>query len=168
MMTLEGQYEYYRCIQHDFNEAYKLVNRYVADLYVLPKKLVENTGPALDRYIRDYSFPEKEGKSTTPYVVVLDFIEQLDEFTEGTVGLFKEHKTHSDRSKDFLKKVEELNQKCMGRMVSEYAVDYIELTPELKELQSGLKKIKERADTLVERLENLELRWENVRLKVSA
>ncbi|MDB5281763.1 MAG: hypothetical protein JWO06_838 [Bacteroidota bacterium] len=166
-MTLEGQYEYYRCIQHDFNEAYKMINRYVADLYVLPKKLVENTGPALDKYITEYSFPQTEGRNTTPYTAVLEFISQLDEFTAGTYDLYKEHQNHNNKSKAYLKKVEELNEKCMGRIISEYAVDYIQLTPELTELHEGLKKIKVRADEMVERLERLELRWENVRIKVA-
>ena len=80
-MGLEAQYEYYRCVEHDFNEAYKLVNSYVSDLYVLPKKFVEDTGPALDRYIKEYSFADEGKRNTTPFETVLDFINQLDDFT---------------------------------------------------------------------------------------
>jgi hypothetical protein len=166
-MTLEGQYEYYRCVQHDFNEAYKMINRYVADLYVLPKKFVENTGPSLDKFIKEYSFPENGNRTNGSFDTVLEFINQLDEFTEKTMDLFEEHKQHSDRSKAYQKKVTELNQKNSGRIISEYAVDFIELTPELTTLHKDLKRIKEKADAMVERLEKLELRWENVRVKVA-
>ena len=65
-MTLEGQYEYYRCVQHDFTEAYKMVDSYVRDLYVLPKKFVESTGPVLDKYIKEYSFEGSGRKIATP------------------------------------------------------------------------------------------------------
>jgi hypothetical protein len=157
-MGLETQYEYYRCAQHDFNEAYKLLNSYVSDLYMLPKKFIENTGPALDRYIKDYSFADEGKKNTTPFEAVIDFIDQLDDFTENTMKLFNEHKMHSNKSKVYLKKVEEMNEKTTGKIVSEYAVDFIELTPELIELQKGLKKIKVSADEMVDRLESLELR----------
>ena len=167
-MGLETQYEYYRCVQHDFNEAYKLLNSYVSDLYILPKRLIEDTGPALDRYIKDYSFTNEGKKNTTPFEVVIDFIEQLDDFTENTQKLYNEHKMHSNKSKAYLKKVEALNEKAMGKIVSEYAIDFIELTPELTELQKGLKRIKLQADEIVDRLETLELRWEGLRVKVRA
>ena len=167
-MSLEAQYEYYRCVQRDFNEAYKLLNSYVSDLYVLPNKLVQNTGPALDKYIKDYSFNDEGKRNTTPFDVVVDFINQLDDFTENTMRLFNEHKLHSDRSKAYLKKVEELSEKTRGKIVSEYAVDFIELTPELTDLQKGLKQIKIKADEMVDSLERLELRWDNLRVKVRA
>lgn len=145
-----------------------MINRYVTDLYLLPKKFVENTGPVLDRYIKEYSFPQTGTRDNTSYNAVLEFIDQLDEFTEGTIELFNEHKIHSDKSKAYQRKVSELNEKCSGRIISEYAIDYIELTPELKELHGGLKRIKQRADNMVEKLEKLELRWESIRVKVRA
>jgi uncharacterized protein YlzI (FlbEa/FlbD family) len=167
-MTLEGQYEYYRCMQHDFNEAYKLVNRYVADIYMLPKKFVEDTGPTLDNYIKGYSFPAEGDRGNSSFQNVVDFIEQLDEFSENTLKLYNEHKMHADRSKSYLRRIEELNQKNSGKIVSEFAIDYIELTPELTQLHKGLKQIKEKADEMVDKLERLELRWERLRVKVSA
>ncbi len=166
-MTLEGQYEYYRCVQHDFNESYKIVNKYVADLYLLPKKFIDNTGPVLDRFIKNYSF----GESTTgvsQFESVVDFIDQLDDFTGKTMELFNEHKSHNDRSKEYLKKVSELSEKNSGRIISEYAVDFIELTPELVKLNNDLKKIKDHADRMVTKLSNLEMRWENIRTEVRA
>ncbi|HWB64187.1 MAG TPA: hypothetical protein VG603_11790 [Chitinophagales bacterium] len=167
-MNLEGQYEYYRCVQRDFNEAYKMVNDYVTDLYLLPKKFIDNTGPALDIYIKNYSFASSESRDNNSYQSVIDFISQLDDFTAGTMELFSEHKTHCDRSKAYLRKVLELNERNAGKIVSEYAVDYIELTPELRQLHNELKKIKEKADDMVDKLDRLELRWENIRVKVRA
>ena len=167
-MSQETQYEYYRCVQHDFTEAYKLLNSYVSDLYFLTKQFIENTGTALDKYIKEYSFEDEGQKNKTPYDVVLDFIDQLDDFTENTVKLYNEHKMHTNKSKAYLKKVEELNQRTMGRMVSEYAIDFIELTPELTELQKGLKHIKAHADEMVDMLERLELRWDSLKVKVRA
>ena len=166
-MTLEGQYELYRCVQHDFNEAYKMINKYVADLYLLPKKFIDNTGPALDRYIQEYSFPEGNGRNTTSFNTVLEFINQLDDFTQGTMELFNEHKRHSDRSRAYLQKVAEINEKNMGKIISEYAIEYVELTPELNSLHSELKNLKNKADAMVDRLERLELRWESLRVKVA-
>ena len=167
-MTLEGQYEYYRCVQHDFTEAYKMVDSYVRDLYVLPKKFVESTAPALDNYIKEYSFGDDKQRNVTPFDAVLDFIDQLDDFTENTQHLFQEHKLHAEMSSKYLKKVEWMTQKSSGKIVSEYAIDFIGLTPELKELNKGLKQIKVHADEMVDMLEKLELRWEGIRMQVRA
>jgi hypothetical protein len=167
-MTLERQYENYRCAQRDFNEAYKLVDSYVKDLYLLPKKLVENTAPSLDRYIKDYSFSESGRKNTTSFDVVLDFIDQLDDFTEDTVNLFREYKIHAERRNAYMKKVEALNQKSAGRAEPELTIHFIELTPELTNLHNNLKHIKLLADEMVDKLERLELRWDCLRVNVSA
>jgi phage gp36-like protein len=169
-MTLEGQYEYYRCVQHDFNEAYRAINKYVTELYMLPKKFVDNTGPALDRYIKNYYFPENSvsDNSNNSFSTVVDFINQLDDFTQGTIELFTEHKMHSDRSKAYMQRVSQLKEKNYGKIVSEYAVDYIELTPELTSLHKDLGKLKARADEMVNRLEKLELRWESIRVRIRA
>ena len=78
-------------MQHDFNEAYKLVNNYVSDLYVLPKNFVDTTGPVLDKYIKEYSFDDN-GQQPTSFENVLEFIEQLDDFTAKTVDLYEQHK----------------------------------------------------------------------------
>jgi len=167
-MTLEGQYEYYCCAQHDFTEACKMVDSYVRDLYVLPKQFIETTGPALDKYIKEYTFRDEKGRSTTPYEAVLDFIDQLDDFTENTVNLYEEHKQHAERSKRYLSKVEWMVRKSSGKIISEYAIDFVSLTPELKELNKGLKQIKNQADEMVEMLEKLELRWEGLCMQVRA
>jgi hypothetical protein len=167
-MTLERQFEHYRSAQRDFNEAYKLVDHYVKDLYLLPKRLVENTAPALDKYIKEYSFPDGRSKNTTSFEVVLDFIDQLDDFTENTFHLFEEHKQHARKSKIYLQKVEKLNRKSNGKVVTEFAPDFVELTPELTELHNGLKHIKVQADEMVDKLERLELRWNILRVNVSA
>ena len=167
-MTLEGQYEHFRTAQRDFNEAHKLIDRYVKDLYVLPKKFVETTGTALDRYIREYTFPEGSSKNTTSFEAVLEFIDQLDDFTENTVDLLNQHKEHDTRSKAYLKKIEELNQRTNGKVISEFAIDFIELTPELTDLHKGLKQIKTQADAMVDKLERLELRWDKLQPKVRA
>ena len=162
-IPVEGQYEYFRCINHDFNNAYKMVNDYVAELYVLPKRLIDNTAPVLNKFISDYTF-STDGNNIQ-FEIVLEFIHQLDEFTAETQTLYKEHKGHTDKSKTFLKKLSELNQKCSGRIVSEYAMEYIDLTPELTELHEGLKRIKCKADKMVEKLEKLELRWKTIRVR---
>ena len=165
-MSLEVKYEYYRCMQHDFNEAYKLVNNYVSDLYNLPKNFVDTTGPVLDRYIKEYSF--EDGQQSTSFENVLEFIDQLDDFTEKTLNLYQEHKVHTDKSKKYLNKVADLKESVNGKIVSEYAVEFVELTPELTRLTHELKQIKEKADDMVNRLEKLELRWANLRVKVCA
>lgn len=166
-IPVEGQYEYFRCIHSDFNTAYKMVNEYVSELYVLPKKLIDNTSPVLNRFISDYNFMPGPAANAS-YETVLEFIHQMDEFAEETQLLFVEHKQHNDRSRVYLKKINELNEKNSGRMVSEYAFDYIDLTPELTELHEGLKRIKVKADKMVDKLEKLELRWNTVKVKVRA
>lgn len=167
-ITFEGQYEYYRCVHHDFNKAYTMVNQYVSELYLLPKKLMDNTAEELNRYISDYKFRKGEKLNDSSYKTILDFIHQMDEFAEETQELYQMHKKHNDKSKVYLKRVEELNQKNAGRIVSEYAVEYISLTNELTTLHESLKKIKSKADEMVDKLERLELRWVNIRQKVRA
>ncbi len=167
-MTLELQFKHYCCVQHDFAEANKLVDSYVRDLYELPKKFVESTVPSLDRYIKEYSFPEGEARNITPYEAVIDFIEQLDNFTENTFALYEQHKQHADKSQKYLSKVEWLSRKSKDKAVGEYADEFISLTPELNELNKGLKQIKTQADEMVDMLEKLELRWEGLRMQVRA
>ncbi|MBL0309447.1 MAG: hypothetical protein IPP77_07185 [Bacteroidetes bacterium] len=110
-ITFEGQYEYYRCVHHDFNNAYKMVNQYVSELYLLPKKLMDNTAEELNRFVTDYKFKKDEKISDGSYKTVLDFIQQMDEFAEETQDLYQMHKKHNDKSRVYLDKVEELNQK---------------------------------------------------------
>ena len=167
-ITFEGQYEYFRCVHHDFNKAYKMVNQYVSELYLLPKKLMDNTAEELNRYISDYKFRKGEKTNDGSYKTIVDFINQMDEFTEETQELYFIHKKHSDKSRMYLKKVEELNEKSEGKIISEYAVEYIGLTNELTQLHESLKKIKSKADEMVDKLERLELRWVNIRQKVCA
>jgi len=163
-IPVEGQYEYFRCINHDFNSAYKMVNEYVAELYVLPKKMIDTTAPVLTRFISEYTITANGNNA--PYETVLEFIQQLDDFASETLELYQEHRIHSMRSKTYLTKLSELNDRNSGRMVSEYAVEYIDLTPELTELHESLKRIKQKADQMVDRLEKLELRWKTLQVKV--
>ena len=67
-----------------------------------------------------------------------------------------------------MNKVANLKDSVAGKIVSEYAVEFVELTPELSKLSSELKQIKEKADDMVSRLEKLELRWAHLRVKVCA
>jgi hypothetical protein len=166
-MTLEGKYEYYRCMHHDFNEANKLVNHYISDIYGLPKKFVEKTELVLNCFINS-SVKNENAKQESPLNPVIEFMEQLDDFTARTEKLYSQHCDYVSKSNEYMQRVSELEKKKCGRIISEYAVDYVELTPEVIKLQSGLKHLKEVADDLVTRLEKLELRWENLRYKVRA
>jgi len=159
MRLTQHDYEYYSALHDIFSADYHEINGYVLELYLRPKQFIEETGPPLDRFLREYTMPGVPRLTEVPTTAVLDFISQINEFTTQTTGLFDEHKAYVDMCDKYLQKVSGLREK--SEVVAEYEVipDYTELTPELIKVHEGLKKIKEKADSMAERLENLQARW---------
>jgi hypothetical protein len=48
----------------------------------------------------------------------------------------------------------------------DFALDYIQLTPQLHKLNNGLTQIKLNADNMADKLALLELRWERIKRKM--
>ena len=167
MRISTSQYEYYTALHNDFSEAYKTVNQYVISLYSLPKKFIEETGPMLDRFVREYSVPGSPRNHDLSTRAILDFVGQVDAFTLNTVELFDLHKKHVDNCVSYMKQVHQLETLHHTSSLSECANDYIGLTPQLQVLQNGLTEIKLKADNMVRRLEKLEVRWEKIKPRVN-
>jgi hypothetical protein len=160
-------FEQYNLSHHNFIEAYKMINEYVAELYKLPKRLVEDAGNALDSFCVEEEQPNSNVKVKRSCTVVIDFMDQLDDFTMHTIQLFDEHKKHVDETRKYIRMVSACQNKYKGQLALAESKDYIVLTKELNKLLSGLKLIKERADEMVNRLEKLELRWENIKVTMN-
>lgn len=111
------------------------------------------TGPVLDKFIREHAVPGAPKASHRHSVAVFEFIAHLDDFTTETVKVFKEHMMHVEACKGYLKKVAEMEE---SRTTND---DYIRLTPVVLKLHHGLAEIKENADAMISRLEKLQLRW---------
>ena len=156
-----SQYDYHHySLMHDiFSADYHEVNQYVLELYVRPKQFIEETSAPLDRFLREYTLPGVPRQAEVPTQTVLDFINQIDEFTTQTVSLFNEHKTHVAMCTQYMHKVSLLKEIEHDKVEEEVRLNYLELAPELMQVREGLTKIKEKADWMAERLNNLQNRW---------
>lgn len=167
MQATNTQLEQYNLSHHNFIEAYKMINEYVAELYQLPKKLVEDAGNVLDTFCCEDSKPSASIKVERSCRVVIDFMDQLDDFTVNTIQLFNEHKKHVDETRKYIRKVSALQTKYKESNSINVIEECNHLTEELNNLLKGLRLIKEKADEMVSRLEKLELRWESIKVKMN-
>lgn len=167
MQAVRTNFEQYNLSHHNFIEAYKMINQYVAELYQLPKKLVEDAGQALDTFCCEESGTNTNFKVENTCEVIIDFMDQVDEFTVHTIRLFNEHKKHVDETKNYIRKVSALKAKYRNGNSPKELKEYNQLAPELNNLLEELKKIKGKADDMVVRLEKLEFRWENIKVEMN-
>ncbi len=162
MPAYKTDYEHYNLSHSNFVAAYKLINEYVTDLYMMPKHFSEEAGKVMDVIHREYAIPQAPEKSNETFRSVLEFVKQLDAFTLHTINLFNEHKAHLDWSEVYMNNVERM--KNAGEVISD--LEYSELAEEVNELLSGLRMIKEKADKTIEWLDQLDVRWESIREKL--
>lgn len=167
MQANTAPYEQYNASHHNFIMAYKIINEYVAELYKLPKRLVEDAGQALDNFCCEDQKPAANYKIKKSCRVIIDFMDQLDVFTVHTIGLFNEHKKHVDQTRVYIRKISALKMKYNGSHTEKEMEEYARLAPELNKLLEGLRNIKQKADDMITRLEKLELRWENIKVKMN-
>ena len=165
-MTSISKYEDYSTLHNDFSEDYQEINKYVLGLYAYPKKIIDETAPALDRFIREYSVPGTPRSHDLSTKAIFEFISQVDVFTAETVELFNEHKLHVNCCAAYMKKVVEIEQKQDTNLDAECADDYIKLVPYVLNLRNQLTRLKRKADNMIARLTKLELRWVRIKARV--
>lgn len=157
-------YENYNLNHSNFVGAYKLINEYVTDLYLLPKQFADDAGRVMNAISNQYAIPQSPEDSSEALRGVLDFVKQLDGLTLHTVNLFNEHKLHIDKTEVYMRAVEALED--AGEEISD--LEYSELAAEVSELMLGLKSIKEKADRTIEWLDQLEAKWEVLKVTLPA
>lgn len=159
MPAYKTDYEHYNLSHSNFVAAYKLINEYVTDLYMMPKQFAEDAGKVMDTITKEYAIPQSPENSNECFRAVLEFVSQLDAFMLHTINLFNEHITHIDCAEVYMKNVEKM------RMSSEPINDleYSELAAEVNELLNGLRTIKEKADKTIEWLDQLDARWDGIK-----
>jgi hypothetical protein len=162
MPAYRTDYEHYNLSHNNFVSAYKLINEYVTDLYMMPKHFSEEAGRVMDVINREYAIPQAPEKSNETFRAVLDFVKQLDAFTLHTINLFNEHKTHIDCSEVYMSNVERMRNG--GQVISD--LEYSELAEEVNELLNGLRTIKEKADKTIVWLDQLDFSWESIKEKL--
>lgn len=167
MQFSRNDYQYYSALHDIFSADYHEINQYVLDLYMRPRQFMDETGPSLDRFLREYTMPGVPRVAEVPTSSVLEFIGQIDEFSAQTVRLFDEHKAHVDMCAKYMQKVSRLKEKSEVKDEQEVMPDFTELTPELVKVHEGLKKIKEKADSMAERLEALQNRWVGIKSTIN-
>ena len=150
--------KYFNALHGVFAVDYHDVNQYLLELYVRPKQFIDETGPVLDRFLREYTIPGLPRETAVPTRAVLEFIGQMDEFSSQTTGLFDEHKAYVEECSKYMEKAGSLDSNK-----DEVIIDYLSLTPELIKVHQGLIKIKEKADYMTERLEHLQNRWSGIK-----
>lgn len=166
MPNLNSTYEQYHLTHSNFVEAYKMVNEYVTELYKLPKRFLDETEGTMNLISNKQFAPKSPSDSDSSMRDVVDFMNQLDEFTMHTIGLFNKHMAHIDETEVYMQHAMALEAKVDGTNLGEYAKEYAVLTPRVDELMQGLKQIKERADDTLAWLQKLEVKWEDVQVKV--
>lgn len=167
MKPSQHDQHYYNALHDVFSVDYHDINQYVLELYSRPKQFIAETGPPLERFLREYTLPGAPGKREIPACSVLDFIGQIDEFTSETVGLFDEHKAYVDQCDRYLQKVTLLRAGQSEGVSDRAEPEFAELTPELLSVHQGLKKIKEKADSMAEKLERLQTRWTTIKSAIN-
>ncbi len=160
MPAYSPDFENYSLTHSNFIGAYKLINEYVTDLYMMPKQFADDAGRVMDTIANQYAIPQSPQDSKPGLRAVLDFINQLDGLTLHTICLFDEHKVHIDRTEVYMRHVEALELK--GEEISD--LEYSELAADVSDLMKGLKAIKEKADKTIQWLDQLEERWEVIKL----
>ena len=153
--SIHNNHKYYKALHDVFTVDYHQINEYILDLYNRPMQFIEETGPPLDRFLREYTLPGAPRPADMPTGAILEFIGQIDEFTGQTVSLFDEHKAHVDECAKYMQKVSVLKNNT--KSISQEEVEG--LTPQLISVHEGLKRIKEKADYMTGKLEKLESRW---------
>ncbi len=157
-----NNHQYFNALHDVFSVDYHEVNQYLLELYVRPKQFIDETGPPLDRFLREYTIPGLPRQNAVPTRAVLEFIGQIDEFSAQTSGLFDEHKAYVEECSKFMERASILKLPA-EESNTEIISDYTELTPELIRVHQGLIKIKEKADFMAERLQNLQNRWSGIK-----
>lgn len=166
MSNLNSAYENYHLTHGNFVEAYKMVNDYVTELYKLPKQFLDETEGTMNLLNSTHFAPKSPSVKDKSMRIVVDFMDQLDEFTMHTIDLFNDHMKHIDETQAYLIKVKDIESKQTGKNTPEVAKEYTSLTPKVAELMDGLKQIKVRADETLSWLEKLEVKWEDVQVKI--
>ncbi len=166
MSTLNSACENYHLTHGNFVEAYKMVNDYVTELYKLPKQFLDETEGTMNLLTSTHFAPKSPSAKDKSMRIVVDFMDQLDEFTMHTINLFNDHMKHIDETQVYLNKIKAIESKLKGKGTPEVAQEYTSLTPKVNELMEGLKQIKVRADETLSWLEKLEVKWEDVQVKI--
>lgn len=166
MPTLNAAYEQYHLNHSNFVEAYKMVNEYVTELYRLPKQFLEETEGAINAVSAKHFTPKSPSSTDKSLRVVVEFMDQLEEFTMSTISLFNEHMKHIEATEVYMKKVIVMDSQASKAPAA--LAEYVNLTPEVNKLMDGLKEIKVKADDTLNWLERLELNWEEIQVKIKS
>ncbi len=168
MPTLNSAYEQYHLTHSNFIEAYRMVNEYVTELYRLPKQFLDETEGAINAVSNKHFTPKSPSSNDKSMRVVVEFMDQLDEFTMHTINLFNEHMKHIEATEVYMKKVIILDTQNAGNKAVAKAGEYSRLIPEVNNLMDGLKDIKVRADETLSWLERLEMNWGDIQVQIKS
>jgi hypothetical protein len=150
----------------NLDEVCENVSRHFEEIYPLPKKFIEQTAPAVDKYLREFSNPSTHNGNYFVFQAIMGFMQQFDDFALMTNKLFTDYKTNLDEYKAYNLRLSGLNKKNEDAMSNESAQKFEELTPELMELSNRMKAVKERSEEMVKRLEKIETRWNKIKTRL--
>ncbi len=163
MTSTGSRFEYFSVLHHNFSELYPSVNHRVINLYTKPRNFILETGPAIDNFLKTYSMPGQPCSMDEQRRGMLQFINQIDDFTNATMYLFELHKIHVGRSAVYMDAMAVLDASHNGQLTEHKISEYISLTPQLVELHNGLRELSARAENMKGRLHTLQLRWNDLR-----
>jgi hypothetical protein len=163
MTSTGSRFEYFNTLHNNFSSLYPSVNHRVINLYSRPRNFIMETGPVIDQFLKTYAIPGQPCSQDMQRRDMLQFINQMDDFTNATMYLFELHKVHVARCSIYMDTIANLDAGNNGRLTERKMDAYISLTPQLIELHNGLRELSARAENMKGRLQTLQLRWNDLR-----
>jgi hypothetical protein len=167
-MTIEEEYNCYRSLHHDFSVSYASLHKHMLDFYPLPKKFIEETGPRIENYVRNYSIKEVNAKKNLSVEMIFYFSGSFSQFAAETVKLFDDYRLLYDESGMYMKRLFKLKESNPGQNPAGSAEEYIEMIPGLNALVGGLKSVEEKVCETEKKLAQLEAEWQSIQQTISS
>ena len=162
----EHNFESLQMVRGNLDEVCENVSRHFEQIYPLPTRFIEQTAPAVDKYLREFSNPGAHNGNYFVFQAIMGFMQPFDDFALMTNKLFSDYKNNLDEYKSYTQKLAGLPNVNHTAMTDESAQRYEALTPELLELSNRMKAVKERSDEMVKRLEKIETRWNKIKTRL--
>lgn len=141
-----------------FVEECQQINNEMKALYAMPHKFVQENASAIDRFMSEVNIPGAPESFNRNFDGVKIFVFELEDFKQQTLQLFFEHRAHTDKCAEYLRKSQELRGQNNKDMCNCAEVSN-ELFEELNALRFNLKCIREKAGIMTNQLAKIEGKW---------
>lgn len=156
-------YNQYLSLHQTFNEEHRTISRQITDLYLLPKKFMEENEKAIQLCLKNRKQETVPHHAELSPFGIRDFLFTVEDFKLQTMELFFEHRLHIDKCTVYVLKVTELQDKFRSKNTPEYEEEFVKLIPQVEELRAGLNNLLVKAKQMAKQLEVIQLRWNKIK-----